>query len=78
MAINWSKFLYRSGPNQWRDPLKPSQILAKLCKDLKLDGPYIMHNRIRIGSKAFTFQTDGDNDGMIFISEYAVIYGPLP
>ncbi|KAG8190919.1 hypothetical protein JTE90_014400 [Oedothorax gibbosus] len=51
-----------SGPNQWRDPLKPSQILAKLCKDLKLDGPYIMHNRIRIGGKAFTFQTDGDLD----------------
>ncbi|GIX83574.1 otoferlin [Caerostris extrusa] len=52
-----------SGPNQWRDPLKPTQILAKLCKDLKLDGPYIMHNRIRIGNKAFTFQTDGDTDG---------------
>ncbi|GBO05295.1 Otoferlin [Araneus ventricosus] len=52
-----------SGPNQWRDPLKPTQMLAKLCKDLKLDGPYIMHNRIRIGCKAFTFQTDGDADG---------------
>ncbi|GFQ97787.1 otoferlin [Trichonephila clavata] len=51
-----------SGPNQWRDPLKPTQILAKLCKDLKLDGPYIMHNRIRIGGKAFTFQADGDTD----------------
>ncbi|XP_054723978.1 otoferlin-like [Uloborus diversus] len=52
-----------SGPNSWRDPLKPTQILAKLCKDLKLDGPYIMHNRIRIGNKAFTFQADGDMDG---------------
>ncbi|GFY55693.1 otoferlin [Trichonephila inaurata madagascariensis] len=52
----------KSGPNQWRDPLKPTQILAKLCKDLKLDGPYIMHNRIRIGGKAFTFQADGDTD----------------
>uniref|UniRef100_A0A6Q2YPV7 C2 domain-containing protein n=1 Tax=Esox lucius TaxID=8010 RepID=A0A6Q2YPV7_ESOLU len=27
------------GYNVWRDPLKPSQILAKLCKEAKLDGP---------------------------------------
>uniref|UniRef100_A0A671Z415 Otoferlin n=1 Tax=Sparus aurata TaxID=8175 RepID=A0A671Z415_SPAAU len=28
------------GYNVWRDPLKPTQILAKLCKDGKLDGPH--------------------------------------
>uniref|UniRef100_G3PC42 Otoferlin n=1 Tax=Gasterosteus aculeatus aculeatus TaxID=481459 RepID=G3PC42_GASAC len=28
------------GYNVWRDPLKPSQILAKLCKDGKIDGPH--------------------------------------
>uniref|UniRef100_A0A7N8WNY0 Otoferlin a n=1 Tax=Mastacembelus armatus TaxID=205130 RepID=A0A7N8WNY0_9TELE len=28
------------GYNIWRDPMKPSQILAKLCKDGKLDGPH--------------------------------------
>uniref|UniRef100_A0A8C7D4M8 Otoferlin n=1 Tax=Oncorhynchus kisutch TaxID=8019 RepID=A0A8C7D4M8_ONCKI len=28
------------GYNVWRDPLKPTQILAKLCKEGKLDGPH--------------------------------------
>uniref|UniRef100_A0AAX7UIX9 C2 domain-containing protein n=1 Tax=Astatotilapia calliptera TaxID=8154 RepID=A0AAX7UIX9_ASTCA len=28
------------GYNSWRDPMKPSQILAKLCKDGKIDGPH--------------------------------------
>uniref|UniRef100_A0A6Q2Y2V9 Otoferlin n=1 Tax=Esox lucius TaxID=8010 RepID=A0A6Q2Y2V9_ESOLU len=28
------------GYNVWRDPLKPTQVLAKLCKDGKLDGPH--------------------------------------
>uniref|UniRef100_A0A7N8XAR2 Otoferlin n=1 Tax=Mastacembelus armatus TaxID=205130 RepID=A0A7N8XAR2_9TELE len=28
------------GYNVWRDPMKPTQILAKLCKDGKLDGPH--------------------------------------
>uniref|UniRef100_A0A8C9XYB9 Otoferlin n=1 Tax=Sander lucioperca TaxID=283035 RepID=A0A8C9XYB9_SANLU len=28
------------GYNVWRDPMKPSQILAKLCKDGKIDGPH--------------------------------------
>nr|CAD7258972.1 unnamed protein product [Timema shepardi] len=27
------------GYNQWRDPMKPTQILTKLCKDGKIDGP---------------------------------------
>nr|CAD7193654.1 unnamed protein product [Timema douglasi] len=29
----------RYGYNQWRDPMKPTQILTKLCKDGKIDGP---------------------------------------
>uniref|UniRef100_A0A671V9P9 Otoferlin n=1 Tax=Sparus aurata TaxID=8175 RepID=A0A671V9P9_SPAAU len=28
------------GYNVWRDPMKPSQILAKLCKEGKTDGPH--------------------------------------
>uniref|UniRef100_A0AAY4ATQ3 Otoferlin n=1 Tax=Denticeps clupeoides TaxID=299321 RepID=A0AAY4ATQ3_9TELE len=28
------------GYNAWRDPMKPTQILSKLCKDGKLDGPH--------------------------------------
>uniref|UniRef100_A0A8B9DAY7 Otoferlin n=1 Tax=Anser cygnoides TaxID=8845 RepID=A0A8B9DAY7_ANSCY len=28
------------GYNVWRDPMKPSQILSKLCKEGKVDGPH--------------------------------------
>ncbi|XP_064487216.1 otoferlin-like [Ornithodoros turicata] len=50
------------GPNQWRDPLKPSQVLMKMCKDAKLDGPHFMQNRVRLGSKVFTFRSEVDEE----------------
>ena len=34
------------GYNKWRDPMKPSQILAKLCKEGKIDGPHFSYNRV--------------------------------
>ncbi|CAN8025600.1 unnamed protein product, partial [Ixodes persulcatus] len=46
------------GPNQWRDPLRPIQVLAKLCRDTKLDGPHFAPNRVRVGNKTFTFRSD--------------------
>lgn len=44
----------------WRDPLRPSQILAKLCKDYKLEGPFYAPNYVRVGEKAWVvpFKTD--------------------
>uniref|UniRef100_F6VBE4 C2 domain-containing protein n=1 Tax=Ciona intestinalis TaxID=7719 RepID=F6VBE4_CIOIN len=42
------------GYNQWRDPMKPSETLKKLCKELKLDGPHFMPGKVRIGNKTFT------------------------
>uniref|UniRef100_A0A3B3WXK2 C2 domain-containing protein n=1 Tax=Poecilia mexicana TaxID=48701 RepID=A0A3B3WXK2_9TELE len=36
IASNYSMHGY----NIWRDPMKPSQILAKLCKEGKIDGPH--------------------------------------
>ena len=38
----WSdQFLsFRFGFNKWRDPMKPTQILARICKDEGLDGPH--------------------------------------
>ncbi|XP_076803747.1 otoferlin-like isoform X4 [Clavelina lepadiformis] len=42
------------GYNQWRDPMKPSQILQKLCKDHKLEGPNFMPGRVKVGTKTFT------------------------
>ncbi|XP_076320149.1 otoferlin-like isoform X2 [Tachypleus tridentatus] len=52
-----------SGPNQWRDPMKPTQILTKLCKDNKLDGPHFMHNRVRVGNRVFTFHVECEDEG---------------
>uniref|UniRef100_A0A3P8YGM8 C2 domain-containing protein n=1 Tax=Esox lucius TaxID=8010 RepID=A0A3P8YGM8_ESOLU len=43
------------GYNVWRDPLKPSQILAKLCKEAKLDGPlYGPGGRVKVANCIFT------------------------
>ena len=43
----------RDGYNEWRDPMQPTQILSKLCKDYKLDGPFYQPGRVRVGSCAF-------------------------
>ena len=36
------------GYNEWRDPMKPSQILAKLCRDGKVDGPYYSRHQVSV------------------------------
>ncbi|KAJ1193975.1 hypothetical protein NDU88_003270 [Pleurodeles waltl] len=50
------------GYNAWRDATKPLEILTKLCKDNKLDGPHLRPGQIQIGSKVFTGQTLFDQD----------------
>uniref|UniRef100_A0A674DQ75 Otoferlin n=1 Tax=Salmo trutta TaxID=8032 RepID=A0A674DQ75_SALTR len=43
------------GYNVWRDPLKPTQILAKLCKEGKLDGPhYGPGGRVKVANRKQT------------------------
>ncbi|CAG2103855.1 unnamed protein product, partial [Medioppia subpectinata] len=49
------------GPNQWRDSLKPSQILAKLCKDHKISGPVMSPQKVKLGLTTFRFG-DTNND----------------
>uniref|UniRef100_T1JBU8 C2 domain-containing protein n=1 Tax=Strigamia maritima TaxID=126957 RepID=T1JBU8_STRMM len=61
-----------AGYNQWRDSLKPSQILAKLCKDHKLDGPHIANGRVRIGRKCFVIQATDEGNDVNNLSEEAV------
>uniref|UniRef100_A0A672UR72 Otoferlin n=1 Tax=Strigops habroptila TaxID=2489341 RepID=A0A672UR72_STRHB len=40
------------GYNIWRDPMKPSQILSKLCKDGKVDGPhYGPGGRVKVANR---------------------------
>ncbi|XP_043922532.1 fer-1-like protein 6 isoform X2 [Protopterus annectens] len=45
------------GYNAWRDATKPLEILTKLCKDNKVDGPYLQPDKIIVGDKVFTGQT---------------------
>lgn len=46
-------FFPRFGFNKWRDPMRPTQVLAKLCKDEGLDGPHYSTGRVRIDNKVF-------------------------
>ncbi|EZA59254.1 Otoferlin, partial [Ooceraea biroi] len=47
-----------SGYNKWRDAMKPTQILSKLCKDGKMDGPVYSHGRVTIGRKTFSLSNE--------------------
>ncbi|XP_038216884.1 otoferlin-like [Zerene cesonia] len=46
------------GFNRWRDAMKPTQILAKLCKDIKIDPPVYEYGRVRIGRTIFNMSMD--------------------
>ena len=46
------------GYNEWRDPMKPSQILSKLCKEGKVDGPYFTQNQVKVADRVFTVEKD--------------------
>ncbi|XP_069388583.1 fer-1-like protein 6 isoform X2 [Paralichthys olivaceus] len=45
------------GYNAWRDCLKPSELLSKLCKENNLDGPHFSPGRITLADKVFTGKT---------------------
>lgn len=46
---------FSSGYNCWRDPMKPTQILQKLCKDNKLETPHYFQDHVVIGKLCMTF-----------------------
>ncbi|XP_075991116.1 otoferlin-like [Anticarsia gemmatalis] len=46
------------GYNRWRDAMKPTQILAKLCKDGKLDPPIYEYGRVKVGRTVFNMPMD--------------------
>ncbi len=54
------------GYNVWRDPMKPSQILARLCKDGKIDGPhYGPGGKVKVANRIFLGSTEiEDENGM--------------
>ncbi|XP_057656510.1 otoferlin-like isoform X1 [Diorhabda carinulata] len=45
------------GYNAWRDALKPTQILAKLCKDAKVESPVYADGMVKIGKQIFFVNT---------------------
>ncbi|XP_076119323.1 fer-1-like protein 6 [Alosa pseudoharengus] len=45
------------GYNAWRDCIQPSDLLIKLCKENRLNGPRFNPGRITIGDKVFTGKT---------------------
>ncbi|XP_027828716.2 fer-1-like protein 6 isoform X2 [Ovis aries] len=64
------------GYNAWRDTSKPTEILAKLCKDSKLDGPYFRPGKIQIGNQVFsgkTTFTEEDTDEMVESYEHLAL-----
>lgn len=60
------------GYNVWRDPQKPTQILAKLCKEGKLDGPhYGPGGKVKVANRIFLGPTEmEDESGETFKSLY--------
>uniref|UniRef100_A0AAY5KMF9 C2 domain-containing protein n=1 Tax=Esox lucius TaxID=8010 RepID=A0AAY5KMF9_ESOLU len=62
------------GYNAWRDSSKPSELLMKLCKENRLDGPYFRPGRITVADKVFTgktvFEDEGTTDGKVTEESY--------
>ena len=38
--------------------MKPVQLLTRLCKEGKVDGPHFSSGKVRVGEKTFTLQKD--------------------
>lgn len=52
-------FNKRCGYNEWREPLKPVQLLTRLCKEGKVDGPHFTSGKVKVGEKTFTMEKAG-------------------
>ncbi|XP_074845158.1 otoferlin isoform X6 [Carettochelys insculpta] len=51
------------GYNAWRDPAKPTQILSRLCKEGKADGPhYGPSGRVKVANRVFTGPTELEDE----------------
>lgn len=46
--------VFRHGYNAWRDAMKPTQILARLCKDSRLDPPVYGDGQVKVGNQIFS------------------------
>uniref|UniRef100_A0A3Q2XCE0 Otoferlin n=1 Tax=Hippocampus comes TaxID=109280 RepID=A0A3Q2XCE0_HIPCM len=56
---------YSHGYNIWRDPLKPSQILARLCKEGKIDAPqYGPGGKVKVANRTFVGPTEIEDENL--------------
>ncbi|XP_062379458.1 otoferlin-like [Sardina pilchardus] len=59
IASSYSLFGY----NVWRDPMKPTQILSKLCKDGKVDGPHFgPGGRVKVANRVYFGPTEIEDE----------------
>ncbi|XP_060786149.1 fer-1-like protein 6 isoform X2 [Neoarius graeffei] len=56
------------GYNAWRDAIKPTDLLIKLCKENRLDSPHFTPGRITIGDKVYTGKTVFVDEDQVFES----------
>lgn len=65
------------GYNAWRDCLKPSELLSKLCRENGLDGPHFRPGRITVADKVFAgktlFMREGKDQFSIYIHYINII-----
>lgn len=66
LSLDYSIFGY----NEWRDPLRPSQILANLCRDYKLKPPQYNTGSIRVAGKMYNGESELiDENGVISVTD---------
>lgn len=52
----------REGYNAWRDPMRPTQILLKLCKENRVDGPFYQPGKVRVGNRIFNVPLEVEDE----------------
>lgn len=57
----FSLFVFSYGYNRWRDPMKPTQMLAKLCKDGKIDSPLYTPGKVKMGRRVFCLENEDES-----------------
>ena len=55
-------FSYSFGYNTWRDSAKPSQILSKLCKEIKVDQPTYKSGQVTVAGKTYYADNEIENE----------------
>lgn len=51
---------HSSGPNQWRDQLRPSQLLHLFCQQHRLKAPVYRTDRVMFQDKEYTIEEIGE------------------